>query len=185
MNLSEVVHNLLANLDLDVIIPLVTAVLGFLFAFILFRLQARSEVQKTRVDTALAFYDELTSADFARARSEATKVFEAHANAHNLNDFYSKLSAEEKEPVQKVLSFFRRLHLVVEHRRIDREMFLDSLSGEFIWWYFRWLCRMVPNDWETRKRINGLDSWLQSNMPKEEYERKRDKVLKCARPAGP
>jgi uncharacterized membrane protein YccC len=173
MSLSEVVLNFA-----DVISAFVGSVLGFLFAFIIFSLQARSEVRKMQVDTALAFYDELTSADFARARSEAAKVFEAHADAHNLNAFYLKLSAEKREPVQKVLSFFRRLHLVVAHGRIDREMAVDLFSGEFIRWYFRWLDKMVPNDWETRRRINGLHSWFEANMPRHEYDEKRNKVLK-------
>jgi uncharacterized membrane protein YgaE (UPF0421/DUF939 family) len=145
--------------------PFVGAAVGAVFALgvalYMFRKQADREEEQVQVDTALAFYEELASDDFAEARRKVTKIFESHRDANNLNDFYLDLLEEEKQPIVRVLSFFRRLQLAVKYRRIHHQMVLDLLAGEFRWWYEKWLDKMVPNDWETRKQIDGLHRWLQ------------------------
>ncbi|MDQ1613195.1 MAG: hypothetical protein QOG00_3126 [Pyrinomonadaceae bacterium] len=153
------------------------AVLAYLFALRQFKKQMETEARKVCVDTALAFYQELSSHDFAQARSEANKILDPHLTASSLDDVWSSMSTEERRPVLTVLSYFRRLQLSIQYKRIDERMVLDLVSGEFFWWYFVWLDRLIPDDWETRRQIDKLDRWFHDNLSESEYERKKSDAL--------
>jgi hypothetical protein len=154
------------------------AYLAYKFTLKQFRTQKEIDDEQKRVDTALSFFEELTNDSFSQARSETGKIFKEQIRAVSLDDFYSTLPEEKKQPIRKVLSFFRRLQLAIEYRRIDKMMAVDLFSEEFIHWYFMWLDNLTPKDWDTRKNIDNLNNWLQKNMPKNKYEQNKEKALK-------
>jgi hypothetical protein len=169
-------NSILSDIITALIGTLTGAALAYWIALKQFKIQQESSDLRRRVDTALAFYDELTSDSFSKARTEASKILREHLMADSLNDFYGALSQEERRSILEVLSFFRRLQLVVEYGHIDNQMVIDLFSGEFIRWYFAWLDEIVPANWDTRKSIDKMNNWLKQNMS-EEYEQKRIKAI--------
>lgn len=171
--------DLFSNLISNLAGTIIGALLAYWIARKQFRIQKDLEIQQQRVDMALAFYEELTSDDFSRARSEADKIFKEHRTASSLNDFYADLPEEKKQYIRMVTSYFRRLQLAIEYKRIDNQMVLDLLSGEFFWWYFMWLDKMTMNAWrDTRKSLDKMDEWLQNTMPKTDYEQLKESAIK-------
>jgi hypothetical protein len=181
---SAVVRDILGNLIGTIVGAVIGAYLAYLFALRMFEHQAGREDEKMRVDTASAFYDEFTREDFAKARSDANNVFEELFISQHIEDAdsfdagWSDMPGEQKQPILKVLSFFRRLQAVTGYELIDHQMALDLLSEEFYWWYFRWLDQMIPDGWDTRQRIDGLDRWFRSSMPKTEYDQLKNEMVR-------
>ncbi|MDQ1558331.1 MAG: hypothetical protein QOD32_1391 [Pyrinomonadaceae bacterium] len=166
-----------SNLISTIIGTATGALFAYWFALRQFKIQTETEARKVCVDTALAFYQELSSHDFAQARTEANKMLEPYLTASSLDDVWSSMSQEKRRPILTVLSYFRRLQLSIQYKRIDEEMVLDLVSEEFFWWYFVWFNRLIPDDWETRRQIDKLDRWFQDNMPPTEYDRKKSYAL--------
>jgi hypothetical protein len=161
----------------EIVASLVGAFVAYLFALLLLKIQSDSEARKLKEDRAFAFSDESTGPDFARIKLNADRIFKTHKDAGSLDDFFDDLPEEDRRTVNSVLSFYRRLHLAIEYGRIDTKMVLALLPKEFIWWYYTWLDRMVPEGWETRERIDGLRDWIQDSMPESGYRRLKDEVM--------
>lgn len=176
MNLSSVDWPPLAvELILNIFGVITGAVLAYLFALRQFRIQKESDNRQIQINTALDFFEELTSDDFSRARSEANKIFKAHIHATSLDDFY--YTEDIRQPIRKVLSFFRRLQLSIEYGRVDHEMAVDLFAGEFLQWYFMWLDKLVPPNWATRKNIDKLNQWYASKMDPVVYAEKKERAF--------
>jgi len=172
--MQEFIFNLIST----VLGTVTGAILAYLFALRQFNIQKRVDEKQKRVDTALSFFEELTNDSFSQARSETSRVFKENISAVSLDDFYSALPEEKRQPIRKVLSFFRRLQLAIEYQRIDDQMAIDLFSGEFLHWYFKWFDKLIPMSWDTRKNIDKMNNWLQKNMPPIKYEQEKEKTLK-------
>jgi uncharacterized membrane-anchored protein YhcB (DUF1043 family) len=173
--MNEFISNLISSLFGTVI----GAILAYWIAVKQFKMQKEVEVQHKQVETTLAFYQELISNDFSNARADANELFEKHMATNNsLNNFYSNLPDGKVQSVRSVVSYFRRLQLAVEYKQVDKQIVLDLLSGEFLWWYFMWLDEVIPFEWDTRKNLDKMNNWLQSALPTTQYEQKRKVTLK-------
>jgi hypothetical protein len=167
----------LSNLLSSIFGTIIGAILAYFFAARQFKIQKEVEIQQKQIETALAYHQELSSNDFSYARTETNKIFEEHMDASNLDDFYSNLPEESRKCIRIVTAYFRRLQLAIEYKQINNKMVLDLLSGEFFWWYFMWLNKMIPEHWDTRKNIDKLNTWLQRAMPAIKYEQLKKVTL--------
>ena len=155
---------------------IIGAILAYIFAQKQFNIQKETDEQRMQLDTALAFLDEFVSDQFAQDRRRASKILRQHIKEENLDKFYPKLTDEQKQPIIRVLSFFRRLQLTIQFDRIDTQIVLELLSGEFIHWYYVYLKNLVPSNWSTKKHLIKLNDWLVENLDGDEYEYKKKKA---------
>ena len=168
---AELIFTFISNLFGTII----GGLLAYLIALSQFRIQSNSEAKQRRIDTAFDFHRELVSVELTQARGEANKLFTNYITARDLDDFYSSLPADEKRPIQMVLSFFRRLQLAVEYNRVDKDLVRELLSGEFLEWYHKWFDHIVPTRWDSRKQMDKLHEWIKQELSNTEYEwRRRD-----------
>jgi hypothetical protein len=177
---TELLANTLSNLSGTII----GALLAFWFAKRQFSMQLNLETQKAeeekrqrRIDRTLDFHREWGSVEFTQARSETDRIFTKHKANGNLDSFYSDLPEEQKNPIRMVLTFFRRLQLEIEHNRVDDELIKELFGGEFLWFYYKWLKDVIPDGWETKKRVEKLNDWMARELPRDEYERLKNQWL--------
>ena len=167
-------NEILINAFVEIFTGGIGAAIGAYLAFIIaknqFQTQKDSEDKQKRLDITLDFFAEFASYKFAQNRREAGKIFKRNLNAVNLDSFYSTLNDDEKQSILETFSFFRRLQLVIEHNRIDKNMALELFAEEFLHWYFVYFAELIPTNWATYKSIDMLHKWFYKNMDRQEYE---------------
>lgn len=143
---------------------LLGVLLGYWFSRIQANIQSQEEASKVRTDKTVAFYEELVSSEFCGKRIEASTLLEHsydYIKSNGFEVFWKGLQPEKKEILNYVMSYFRRLSLSIEYKQVDEVMVFNLISGEFSYWYSKWLKEIIPSDWETRKRIDFFEKWRQ------------------------
>ncbi|WP_143175302.1 hypothetical protein [Cryptosporangium aurantiacum] len=119
----------------------------------------------------LDLHREFNSADMVEVRYSAGRLLEKHPekSLRELTDKY--IGTPELHDIWKIILFYQRLWIVVQHRRVIRKE-IPPLFGEiFDWWYVQAFERqLLPLDNKLSRDISDFHSWLTKTAKRSEVE---------------
>ena len=166
-------------------VTLLSTLVGAGVAFTFARLQIREQndlslqnaarqrdldVRAKNQELAFEMHREFCGTAMLQARTEATRLLEAHPEL-SYHELDVKFRESEARPLFLVSGFYDRLSLALQHHRIDAELVPTLFGPYFIWWWldaFRDRLVGADPDWPESVRLKWLHGWFERNSTEAE-----------------
>lgn len=124
-----------------------------------------------RIEMVFALHKEYNSIDMVQARYRASALLGENPKV-SYNELRATLGRVQMQDVWTVVSFYRRLWLVIKHGGV-RQKPIPELFGDYFTWWYEWSFKeqLVPLDIEATLHIRSLKNWLDDNSTVEQMER--------------
>lgn len=146
-------------------------VAGFIGVLVGAYLSWMSTRRHRRIEMVFALHKEYNGIDMVQVRYRASVLLGKHPKV-SYNELRATLGRVEMQDVWAVVSFYRRLWLIIKHGGVY-EKCVPELFGDYFTWWYEWSFKeqLVPLDIEAALHIRNLKHWLDGNTTVEQMER--------------
>jgi hypothetical protein len=124
-----------------------------------------------RTEMVFALHKEYNSIEMVQARYRASALLGKNPKL-SYNELRTMLGRVQMQDVWTVVSFYRRLWLMIKHGGVHQKPILELFGDYFTWWYeCSFKEQLVPLDIEAALHIRSLKGWLDDNSTVEQMER--------------